>query len=59
MYLIWKLDNGLITQYESETLPSSKCVVYYNDTWYVSDNGVLTETTTNTVVGIPTIIYSL
>ena len=60
MYRIWIKNENHIMCDTSDTLPpNAKCVVNYGDKWYISDNTTLTETTTETVVGIPTVIYTL
>lgn len=60
MYLIWENNKGYVKQYESDTLPTDiKCVVYYNNSCYISEKGKLTRTVTETKVGIPSVVYSL
>lgn len=40
-------------------LPDVKSIVFYDNKWYICDQGVLTETTTGTHIGIPDVIYSI
>lgn len=60
MYKIWKKFNRYTTLEITDTLPTNvKCIVLYENIYYICDNGNLTEVQTSLMLGVPLAVYSL
>jgi len=59
MYRFWVKTDNVINMTSGAVLPDVKSIVFYDNKWYICDQGVLTETTTGTHIGIPDVIYSI